>query len=717
MCELYGFSGSREQNLTPYLLEFFSHGYKNPHGWGLADIKKPDDIYIETEAARSDKSQLLPHIIKNQLPSGLLMAHLRYGTVGEAKAANCHPFVFSDYSATRWVFIHNGTVFHSTVLGQYQKPQRGTTDSERILLYIVDSLNKAYARYPDTPKEEIRVSVIERIIRELSKGNKLNIILSDGKRLYVHANMRNTLFSKSELGGVHFATVPLDDEEWSPVELNRLLIYQDGRLIYRSEAHNNEYFSDKDPQGYDPDKCAGRSDVNGDWLDRALWHKYILPTRRRPTDCVGVEFEFPVVNKNHSAVDFNAVHDLSELFVKEFNFERISRDDDGYIYNAFSSGNGDDLSFDCSYNTLEISFGKEENINDIYSRFLTYYKFIQTFLSERGHMITGMGINPGRGVNRNEPVQSERYRMLLHHLKSYKKYKGNFHDCPNFGLFSCASQVQLDVAEEDIAKTLNVFNRLEPLKSVLFANSYLPETGQLLSRDDLWAKSLHGINPHNTGEYSVEFRNESDVLRYIKSMSLYSMERAGKYINFRPLPLREYFSREFVTGEFFDGELYRPITFTPEPEDLQFLRSFKFEDLTFRGTVEFRSVCQQPVRDIMSVAAFHAGLAKRTDELDTLLRENDLISGYGFTTAELRGILNRTVWPSFIDKGELSGLLTGILNLASDGLAERGMDEERFIDPLYERARTVTSPAGLMKQGLENGASMDDFINDFAEIC
>lgn len=57
------------------------------------------------------------------------------------------------------------------------------------------------------------------------------------------------------------------------------------------------------------------------------------------------------------------------------------------------------------------------------------------------------------------------------------------------------------------------------------------------------------------------------------------------------VPLREYFSSDHVEGEYFEGEQYQKISVTPDIMDLHYLRSFKFEDLTFRGTVEFRSVC------------------------------------------------------------------------------------------------------------------------------
>ena len=113
--------------------------------------------------------------------------------------------------------------------------------------------------------------------------------------------------------------------------------------------------------------------------------------------------------------------------------------------------------------------------------------------------------------------------------------------------------------------------------------------------DDVWRNSLDGLNRHNVDMYNVVFDTTDEIVRYIKSMSLYCVEREGKYINFPPVVLSKYFSSDRIKGEYFDGNRYREITFHPEISDLQYLRSFKFEDLTFRGTVEFRSVCEQPV--------------------------------------------------------------------------------------------------------------------------
>ena len=313
-------------------------------------------------------------------------------------------------------------------------------------------------------------------------------------------------------------------------------------------------------------------------LRRLIYEKYIAPTERPKKACAGLEFELPVVNLDKKPVDFSVVHALTDAFLSRFDFSNVLRDDNGDIYNATDPGTGDCLSYDCSFNTLEFSFGIDEDLSDIYDRFCRYYSFIQDFLLPRRHTLTGMGLNPYRHFNNNVPIANGRYRMLLHHLESYPKYPRTilFHDRPNFGLFSCASQVQLDAQKDTLVETLNTFTRLEPVKF-------------LCSRDYFWKHSMHGVNPHNVDIYDKKLTSVDEVVAYIRTMSLYCVERDEKYINFPPTPLETYFRQDHIDGEYYDvyEGRFNKIRFIPEWEDLQHLRSFKFDDVTFRGTIEF----------------------------------------------------------------------------------------------------------------------------------
>lgn len=450
-----------------------------------------------------------------------------------------------------------------------------------------------------------------------------------------------------------------------------------------------------------------------------IYERYIKPTRRNRTNLVGLEFEFPIVNCKKIPVSFSVVHDMTELFVQEFSFSDISRDDDEYIYLAVEPITGDGISFDCSYNTLEFSFGADSDMNRLYDRFVTYYSYIQNRLNRHDHTLTGMGINPHHAINDNVPVVSERYRMLLHHLSSYEKY-GNvipFHKYPNFGLFSCASQIQMDVEEKNLVETLNTFTKLEPLKALLFSNSVWGEQGEILcSRDQFWRNSLHGINRHNVDMYGLEFESVDEIVCYIESMSLYCVEREGKYINFTPVPLAEYFSLETVVGEYFDGNAYQKIALHPELSDLQYLRSFKFEDLTFRGTIEFRSVCEQPVSEIMSTGAFHAGLLESLHALTERLNQDHVIYHRGYNASELRRMFVKRQLPAIFDWKQVSELLFDILELSELGLKNRGYGEEKFLRPLYKRAETLLSPGREMMEGIANGKTIDDYIEAYGRL-
>ena len=457
-------------------------------------------------------------------------------------------------------------------------------------------------------------------------------------------------------------------------------------------------------------------------IAEALDAHFFVPLRRPRTRRVGVELELPIWNRTPgAATDFTAVHETVAEFLSCFEFPDTVLDDTGALYRAHAPDTGDELSFDCSFNTLELSFGPDEDLTAVHRRFCAYYASLQESFGRRGHALTGMGINPRWRENRPEPIGNGRYRMLLHHLKSYSKYGGapRFHDHPDFGLFSCASQVQIDVDEETVIPVINTFNLLEPFKAVLFANSPFGERGELLcGRDRLWSHSMHGLNPHNCGMYGVSLRTLSDLAGYLQSTSIYCVERGGWYLNFTPVPLSEYLGKGTMSAEYWDGSagIHRRCIFSPEAGDVAWLRPFKFEDLTQRGTVEFRSVCEQPVRDAFAPAAFHAGLAENVSVLAALLVSDTALYGHGYGAVELRSLMARSEWPSFVDSTALAAQLHRILDLAEDGLRKRGFGEEPFLVPLRRRADTLVSPAREHMERLAKSESLESIAADYGAL-
>lgn len=452
----------------------------------------------------------------------------------------------------------------------------------------------------------------------------------------------------------------------------------------------------------------------------ALYNRYIAPTKEKRQKYIGIEIEMPIVNLDVKAVDFSVVHRLAEAFAAKFQMKVVNVDDNGQVVSLQDPHNGDDFSYDCSYNNLELSMGKEQDLNILFDRFKTYYTFIEDFLRPYNHTLTGLGVNPYRKINHCVPIPSERYRMLFHYLGLYKTHTHPtyFHPYPDFGTFASASQVQLDVDYEDLVDTLNTFTKLEPVKALLLSNSVMPEDepGYLCVRDMFWRNSMHGINPKNIGFFRQEFADVADVFQYIQQTSIYCLMRDGKYINFTPIPCVEYFLSKQVTGEFWNGSAYEKTTFEPQIEDLQYLRTFKLEDLTYRGTVEFRSCCCQPIADSMTVAALHLGLTQTLPELKQLLEKDTVLYGHGLDAEELRDLFCAGKLPDFVDTDALQQLVISVLDLARKGLEERGKQEAHFLEPLYDRARRKSNPALDYLEALSRGVEINTLVRSYADI-
>lgn len=462
-------------------------------------------------------------------------------------------------------------------------------------------------------------------------------------------------------------------------------------------------------------------EITRDMIRSELYRKFIKPTEQ-VKNFIGVEIEIPIVNLNKDAVDFNVVHEVTDKFKRQY----LEFDDDGIDYDgntfALKNNQNDDIfCYDCSYNNIEFAMGREKDLFSIHDRFCEYYTFTKEAFEEHNHTLTGMGINPYRKYNNFAPIPSERYLMLYHHLKSFTKYDDlpmHFHKYPEYGMFSSASQVQLDVYRDNLVRTINVFSKIEPIKALLFSNSVLfgAKSRKACCRDDLWEYSTHGINPHNVGMYDVDFNDLNDLGAYLESLNIYCVMRDGAYINFETMNLMDYFSRDYVTGEIYDNGTYRKIDIKPCLNDIEFLRPFKFINLTFRGTVEFRSVCTQPIKDSMTVAAFHLGLKDRLDELEELINDDDILYHKGYTAGELRKLLVCDDIPSFIDKEGLCRLTKDVVDLADDGLAERGIGEEKFLKPLYLRIKKHTNPGKVIIESLQKGVSIEKLIRDYGTI-
>ena len=119
--------------------------------------------------------------------------------------------------------------------------QYGDTDSERVLLHLVDQINVAQNHRRHALDETERFNVLSAAITELAQGNKLNLLIFDGEVLYAHCNFRDTLHVWRDADAVAFSTRPLSVGTWDPVSFTSLVATKDGEIVRTSPPHGNEY--------------------------------------------------------------------------------------------------------------------------------------------------------------------------------------------------------------------------------------------------------------------------------------------------------------------------------------------------------------------------------------------------------------------------------------------------------------------------------------------
>ena len=253
MCELLGISAKQRRAVAAVLREFFSHAETNPHGWGLArfadeGVARPP--LIDKEPVKATESEHLRHLLDAGIEERMLLAHIRFASLGHLATANCHPFTASDSSGRTWTLVHNGTIFKSGPLNDYIGIQRGETDSERVLLHLVACIDREQARTGRPLDANERFDVLAAEVAALADGNKLNLLVCDGEAMYAHTNLSGTLHYCQDGDALIFSTKPLSKGTWAPVPFTRLVAAKDGAFVREAPSHGHEYVYDPEDYRY-----------------------------------------------------------------------------------------------------------------------------------------------------------------------------------------------------------------------------------------------------------------------------------------------------------------------------------------------------------------------------------------------------------------------------------------------------------------------------------
>lgn len=245
MCEIFAANAEKPLALNAELTTFFGDSTMHPHGWGLAVRKNNSEVAFHKEAVRAIDSAYLNYLLARPVRASHLQAHIRYATVGKPAYLNCHPYLGVDETGTEWSLVHNGSIFNQTLIKPFAPFEQGTSDSEGVLLYLIDSLDRAAEQ--GITDFNGRFDVLAGALAALSNnGNKVNIVLDDGDCTYVRTNTEaDTLYYKPGNGSVLFCTRPLSEEGWLPLPKRQLFAFRDGKLVRSSFVQGGLYHHDE----------------------------------------------------------------------------------------------------------------------------------------------------------------------------------------------------------------------------------------------------------------------------------------------------------------------------------------------------------------------------------------------------------------------------------------------------------------------------------------
>ena len=409
---------------------------------------------------------------------------------------------------------------------------------------------------------------------------------------------------------------------------------------------------------------------------KLLKEKYLSNMKENSELFVGVELEFPIVEIHGNKTNIEVTKNLFRTLANLLDFEVEKMDDDQNPIQLVHCPSKDRILFELSYNTIEFAFEKAHSIDEVAERFEAYLKIIQPILQVDHHEIQGHGIHPQWQENDNSPVKIERYKMLMAFL-AMNGTGMKTHTYPSYGAFICGNQLQLDVRRDNYIRVINAFNKIEAAKAYLFSNSEFSAEAwdTKITRDIFWEESLHGYYKENVGIYPKDYQSEEEFFNNLASTAIFTATREDKSYYFKPIRVKDYLDQKEITAYTSDGneKIIRPVK-----EDLKQHRSYQFQDLTARGTVEFRSVCTQPLETTFAPIAFELGLFVQLENLENYLEHCSFLKNEKQDYRKLRKKYSKKIL-SKKEEETIQSFSKDLIDMARAGLIKRGYGEETFL--------------------------------------
>ncbi len=394
-----------------------------------------------------------------------------------------------------------------------------------------------------------------------------------------------------------------------------------------------------------------------EWFDQ---YKAGFPVSINGLRTSGLEKEFPIVDKKtFMALD---IRPLLQILVDQYEAKPVYDDYYTEVLQTVIMPDGIVVTNDSGWSNLEIALPPFAQLTDAEMAFDNIMAILKRLVGEIGGLILGYGIQPITAPAKENWIQKRRHQVVC-------KNFGCEHDV-NITIIS-SSQVHVAVSQGEVVLANNVFNWLAGVMIAMMANSPVWKGGidpvRLAVRERMWwftPDDRHGIFPGPSRDLNHLF---------------------CKIINFRHLVAKNCHDY-FLPKNTFAG-------FLRENQDREFLNELPALEGTMwfcarpratLGTMEIRPACSQPREASMALPAFSLGIA------ENLVNAQAAIDALGYPWGICRELRETAMTDGL--KGKVDDLiiadLAGIfLEIAEAGLKKRGLGEEKYLTPLWNRVQ------------------------------
>jgi gamma-glutamylcysteine synthetase len=419
---------------------------------------------------------------------------------------------------------------------------------------------------------------------------------------------------------------------------------------------------------------------------------------------LGIECEFPIVEKSTGQAPPFAIIEGMFHFLESRGYTTIVDSGTKQVVRAEKAHEDLDsrprkpginvIELELGYCTIEVSVGPESMLAALHARLGPALRDLADYLAGKNCALLGYGMQPLTHPSKKFLAPRSRYKL-------YDKYVTNRYVGVNAGsdvhLFTVAAacQVHLDVSADEAIIALNAFNRVCGPLMALAANSCVwagvPDNKHRIPRE-LFYDCVYGNNPKfpvTTFGVAPHFLSFLDYCKYIGRTTALMAKRGDSYIDIsHDLTVSDFLhAANPLNGKSLDGVA---VIIEPEPKDLLFFATF----LEFcarlspiYGTLECRMFCEQPWPELFCIPALVLGLVENLSTFEAFASKISAFNARDLRIAAATRALNGTA-----NGFKLTELCSGLLSIAEDGLTQRQLGEEMWLEPLFRRVRSGSTP-------------------------